>query len=112
MLYIQTEFYAEACNDKGPTGELVFVKSVEMVDYGGNVVGGPYFTAKQAEAAQRSHANPTHLRPCPGMAYRGAGITPEGGICCGLVDENADVRTLPVNVTDGAKAALDTIRTT
>lgn len=111
MMHVQTEFFAEVCTTAGPTGEMVFVKAATLVDYGDNFVGGPYSTASEAAARQKRWPHPTKLRACKGMAYRGVGILPAGGEYCGLVEES-EVRTLPVNVTDGAKAVLDAMKAT
>ena len=87
--YVECEFYAEVCTSDGPTGEIVFVREANLVDYGGNVIGGPFAYSGEALAAQgRIRGLATRFRPVAGSAHRVDGKLPFAGLGCGFVDES------------------------
>jgi hypothetical protein len=87
--YVECEFYAEVCTSDGPTGEIVFVREAKLVDYGGNVIGGPFSDAGDALASQgRIRGLATKFKPVAGSVHRIDGKAPDGGVSCGFVDES------------------------
>ena len=87
--HVECEFYAEVCNQDGPTGEIVFVREARLVDYGGNVIGGPFSDAGEALASQgRIQGLATKFKPVAGSVHRIDGKVPSAGVGCGLVDES------------------------
>lgn len=87
--YVECEFWAEVCTSDGPTGEIVFVREAQLVDYGGNVIDGPFSDADEALAAQgRIRGLATKFKPVAGSVRRIDGKVPYGGVKCGFVDES------------------------